>query len=115
MGILVDVPLMDYTYYVHLETVTCFLVLLSAPMQSSQRADHSSVFRLVTSGRHAMHAPLLVRSLVQNFIDQKRAPPAYGAGSDNQGLVFGKFKLIQVIQANMQCCRIYLAFEHSLG
>lgn len=60
-----------------------------------------------------MHAPLLVRSLVQNFIDQKRAPPAYGAGSDNQGLVFGKYKLIQVIQTNMQCFQIYLAFEHS--
>lgn len=103
MGILADVPLLQHTYYVHLEAITCFLMLLSVPMQSLQRADHSSIFRLVTQGRHSMHAPLLVKSLLENFIEQRKAPFPYGADFNNYGLVFGMaYTLyIQNYEANM--------------
>lgn len=89
VGILVDVPLKDFTYSVHLEAVTCLLVLLSVQINSSTRADQSSIYRFIMKGRHAMHAPLLVKSLLQNFIEQEKAPPTYGEHAGHQSVVFG--------------------------
>lgn len=90
VGILVDVPLRDFTYSIHLEAVTCLLVFLSVQIHSGRRADHSYIYQLIMKGKHAIHAPLLIKSLLQNFIDQKKSPPGF---TENQGnsIVLGKF------------------------
>lgn len=89
VGVLVDVPLKDCTYPIHLEAVTCLLVFLSVQIHSTRRADHSHVYQLIMRGRHAIHAPLLIKGLLQNFIDQKKPPPGF---TENQGnsIVLGK-------------------------
>lgn len=89
VGIIVDVPLKDFTYAVHLEAVTCLLALLSVQLHSSRQADQSNIYRLIMKGRHAIHAPLLVKSLLQNFIEQEKAPPTYGGNSSHHSIVFG--------------------------
>lgn len=87
-GVLVDVPLKNVTYPIHLEAVTCILVLLSVQIHSGRRADHSHIYRLIMQGKHAIHAPLLMKSLLQNFIDQKKAPPGF-TGNQSQSVVLG--------------------------
>ncbi|XP_017771961.1 PREDICTED: dymeclin [Nicrophorus vespilloides] len=81
-GIIVDVPLKDITYAVHLEAVTTLLSLLSVQVHTNRRPDQLSIFRLIMKGRHAIHAPLFIKNLLQNFMDQKKAPPGFGS---NQG------------------------------
>lgn len=44
-GIVVDVPLKDFTYAIHLEAITTILVLLSIEIHSNQRPDQSNIFR----------------------------------------------------------------------
>lgn len=88
VGILVDVPLRDFTYAVHLEAVTCLLILLSVQLHSNKRAANSTIYRIVMKGQHAIHSPFLVKNLLQNFIDQEKAPLMYG-GNSNQSFVFG--------------------------
>ncbi|KAK5648996.1 hypothetical protein RI129_003888 [Pyrocoelia pectoralis] len=89
IGIVVDVPLKDFTYAVHLESVTCLLVLLSIHLHSQKKADQCNIYRLIMRGRHAIHAPLLVKSLLFNYIEQQKAPPVYGTNSGNQSIVYG--------------------------
>lgn len=88
MGILVDVPIKDCTYPIHHEAVTCLLILLSIQMHSNRRADQSNIYRLVFKGKHAIHAPLLMKSLLQNYIDQKK-PSAGFMGSQSHSVVLG--------------------------
>ncbi|KAJ8927015.1 hypothetical protein NQ314_020578 [Rhamnusium bicolor] len=83
VGIIVDVPIDDSTYLIHLEAVTCLLVLLSVQFHSGTRSDQSSVYRLVMRGKHVIHAPVLVRSLLTNFINQQKLPPGYGGGQSH--------------------------------
>lgn len=93
VGIIVDVPVNDSTYLIHLEAVTGLLILLSVQFHSGHRSDQSNIYRLIMKGKHVIHAPLLVRSLLTNFINQGKLPPGYG-GTQGQSIVLGKiFKL----------------------
>lgn len=91
MGILVDVPLKDYTYYVHLEAITCLLALLSVHLQTCVRTDQSNIYRLIMRGKHSIHAPLLIKSLLHNFISMEKPPSIYG--SNHHSFVFGMLLL----------------------
>lgn len=77
VGILVDIPLKDCTYPIHHEAVTTLLVFLSVQIHSGRRADQSNIFRLVMRGRHAIHAPLLIKNLLQHYIDQRKPSPGF--------------------------------------
>ncbi|KAF5305088.1 hypothetical protein FQA39_LY09350 [Lamprigera yunnana] len=89
VGVIVDIPLRDFTYAIHLECITCLLILLSVHTHSRRKADESNMYRLMMKGRHAIHAPFLIKSLLQHFIEQKKAPPMYGSTSNQQSIVFG--------------------------
>lgn len=88
VGILVDVPTKDCTYPIHHEAVTCLLVFLSVQMHSGRRADQSNIYRLVMRGKHAIHAPLLMKSLLQNYIEQKKPAPGF-MGNQSHSVVLG--------------------------
>lgn len=81
-GIIVDIPLKEFTYAVHLEAITCLIVLLSVQLHTNKKADQSTIYGLIMKGRQSIHAPLFMKGLVQNFIEQKKAPPTF---STNQG------------------------------
>ncbi|KAL3286907.1 hypothetical protein HHI36_001393 [Cryptolaemus montrouzieri] len=78
---LVDAPIKDSTYAIHLEATTVLLVLLSMPVYSGRRPDDSFIFRLIMKGRHIIHAPLLIKSLMNNFIKQERNSYRFGSGN----------------------------------
>ncbi|XP_067003661.1 dymeclin isoform X2 [Anabrus simplex] len=73
--IVVDVPVKDFTYPIHLEAVNCLLILLSVQMYSQKPASKSYIYRSLMQGRYSIHAPLLVKTLLQHFIAQEKAPP----------------------------------------
>lgn len=82
MGIIVDVPLKNLTYHIHLEAVKILIVLLSVYVHNNYKVDQSIIHKLMMKGRHSIHAPLLVKSLLNNFIEQQKAPNGFGV---NQG------------------------------
>lgn len=88
VGIIVDVPVNDSTYLIHLEAVTCLIIMLSVQYHSGCRSEQSSIYKLIMKGKHVIHAPLLVRSLLTNFINLKKIPPGYGA-TQGYSLVLG--------------------------
>lgn len=88
VGILVDVPLKECTYPIHYEAVTTLLVFLSIQMHSGGRADQSNIYRLIMKGKHAIHAPLLMKSLLQNYIEQKK-PSGGFMGGQSHSVVLG--------------------------
>lgn len=90
VGIIIDVPVNDSTYLIHLEAVTCLLIMLSVQYHSGHRSDQSNIYRLIMRGKHVIHAPLLVRSLLTNFINQGKLPPQYGYSQGHSG-VLGKY------------------------
>nr|XP_023020039.1 dymeclin [Leptinotarsa decemlineata] len=88
VGIIVDVPVEDSTYLIHLEALTCLLVCLSVQFHSGGRSDQSMIYRLIMRGKHVIHAPVLVKSLLTNFISQGKLPPGYG-GNHGHSIVLG--------------------------
>ncbi|XP_069703683.1 dymeclin isoform X2 [Periplaneta americana] len=87
--IVVDVPLKDFTYPLHLESINCLLVLLSVQMFSQQPATKSCIYRSLMQGRYSIHAPLLVKTLLQHFINQDKAPPGLHRSSPGGSVVIG--------------------------
>lgn len=87
--LVVDVPLRDFTYCVHLEAINCLLILLSVTLYSQHRADNSTIYRLVMQGRYAIHAPLLIKTLLQHYMEQKKAPPGLYGNNGGNSIVLG--------------------------
>ncbi|XP_076268126.1 dymeclin isoform X2 [Rhynchophorus ferrugineus] len=79
-NVVVDVPVKDSTYPIHLEAVTSLLVLLSVQYHSGQKSDRSLIYNVVMKGKHVISAPLFIKSLLTNFVNQQSAVAAYGAG-----------------------------------
>ncbi|XP_011309112.1 dymeclin [Fopius arisanus] len=75
--IIIDVPLCEFTYVVHLEAVNCLLVLLSVQLfsQTSATSVYSTVYRIVMTHEASIHAPVVVCTLLHNFAQQEHAPP----------------------------------------
>ncbi|XP_072387855.1 dymeclin [Diabrotica undecimpunctata] len=86
VGIIVDVPIEDSTYLIHLESATCLLICLSIQYHSGGRSDQSIIYRLMMKGKHVIHAPILVKRLMTNFIDQQKMPPGF-SGTDGNSMV----------------------------
>lgn len=72
-----------------MEAINCLLILLSVTLYSQQRADNSTIYRLVMQGRYAIHAPLLIKTLLQHFIEQKKAPAGLYGNSGGNSIVLG--------------------------
>ncbi|XP_063217608.1 dymeclin [Bacillus rossius redtenbacheri] len=87
--IIVDVPVKDFTYPLHLEAVNCLLVLLSVQMFSQTPAAKSCIYRSLMQGRYSIHSPLLIKTLLQHFIDQEKAPAGLLGQSAGGSIVFG--------------------------
>ncbi|XP_044746620.1 dymeclin [Coccinella septempunctata] len=83
VGTLVDVPIKDSTYAIHLEATTTLLVLLSVPIYAGKRPDDCFIYRLIMKGKHIIHAPLLIKKLIANFIKQERNSYRFGSGQGN--------------------------------
>lgn len=76
--ILVDVPLEDHTYNLHLEVINCLLVLLSVQMYTQKPAAKSVIYKNLMQGRASIHSPLLVKTLLGHFVRQGKHPEKSG-------------------------------------
>lgn len=91
--IVVDVPLLDFTYALHVEAINTLLVLLSVQMFSTNTSMNSPIYKSVLQGKCSIHALLFTKSLLQNFVRQDKCPESYyrseGGGSIIIGLASG--------------------------
>ncbi|XP_028033750.1 dymeclin isoform X1 [Bombyx mandarina] len=81
IGLIIDVPVTDNTYYLHLECINTLLVLMSiymfAEVHGQERlVETSLIYRTLFQGRYGMHAPLLVKTLLLNLSSMLAAPPS---------------------------------------
>lgn len=72
--LLVDVPVLSFTYALHLEALNTLLVLLSIQMFQPQPASKFILYRYIMEGRCSIHACLLVKALLRNFSAQQKCP-----------------------------------------
>ncbi|GJQ81413.1 hypothetical protein Trydic_g18278 [Trypoxylus dichotomus] len=54
-GIIVDIPLKEFTYAVHLEAITCLIVLLSIQLHTNKKAEQSSIYRSIMKEKGATY------------------------------------------------------------
>ncbi|CAD0206685.1 unnamed protein product [Chrysodeixis includens] len=93
IGIIIDVPVTDNTYYLHLECINTILVLMSVYMFAgvhgqTRLVDTSLIYRTLFQGRYGMHAPLLVKTLLNNLSNMLAAPPSmFGAHAGGGSLL----------------------------
>ncbi|XP_052742858.1 dymeclin [Bicyclus anynana] len=92
IGLIIDVPITDNTYYLHLECINTLLVLMSVYMFAgvhgqTRLVETSLIFRTLFQGRYGMHAPLLVKTLLSNLSSMMPAPPQFGAQGPGSMLI----------------------------
>jgi len=75
------------------ESTTALLVLLSVQMYSARPAQNSSIYKIVMQKKCAIHALLLTKWLVNNFIKQDPAPND-DSGSIIIGLASGLWNVL---------------------
>jgi len=89
MDILIHVPILDFTYSLHMECLNTLLVLLSVQMFVTSPSLNGKLYDVVMTTSCAEKANSLMRALVQNFIEQ-RPVPAKKVPSDAGGsLILG--------------------------
>ncbi|OXU25724.1 hypothetical protein TSAR_015033 [Trichomalopsis sarcophagae] len=86
--VIVDVPLCEFTYLVHLEAINCLLVLLSVQLFSQTPAEYSTVYRIIMNEELSGHAPVMVCTLLNNFAEQAHAPPGLLTPQPGSSIVF---------------------------
>ncbi|XP_072763721.1 dymeclin [Anoplolepis gracilipes] len=86
--LIIDVPLCEFTYVVHLEAINCLLVLLSVQLFSQTAAEYSTVYRIAMHAHSSQQAPAVVCILLHNFIQQEHAPPGLLTQQPGGSIVF---------------------------
>lgn len=87
--LLVDVPVVSFTYALHLEALNTLLVLLSIQMYQPQSASNFLHYRLIMQGKCSIHACLLMKALLRNYINQEKCPAElFKATSNNSGMLY---------------------------
>ncbi|CAK1593414.1 unnamed protein product [Parnassius mnemosyne] len=92
IGIIIDIPVTDNTYYLHLECLNTLLVLMSVYMFAgvhgqTRLVETSLIYRTLFQGRYGMHAPLLVKTLLMNLSNMAPAPPSMFGTSSGESLL----------------------------
>ncbi|GAB6032050.1 hypothetical protein CHUAL_010419 [Chamberlinius hualienensis] len=98
LELLVDVPVVEITYAIHLEAINALLVLLSVHMFTQSLAVKSHIYKSMMMGKCAIHACLLMKTLLHNYILQLKCPPTFqrnaGSGSFVLGLASGIWSIL---------------------
>lgn len=89
------------TYVLHVETITTLLVLLSVQMYSARPAQKSNIYKTIMNQKCAIHALLLTKGLLTNFIKQEPVPNNE-RGSIVIGLASGLWNVLTLGYSNQQ-------------
>lgn len=95
ISILVDIPVSNETYALHAESITTLLVLLSVQMYSIKPASKSSIYKIIMGKKFSDQSQVLMRNLLNNFLDQAPAPRDDG-GSLIVGLASGLMNVLSL-------------------
>ncbi|XP_038217842.1 dymeclin [Zerene cesonia] len=92
ISLIIDVPITDNTYHLHLECINTLLVLMSVYMfagvhGTTRMVETSLIYRTLFQGRYSMHAPLLVKTLLNNLSNMAAAPPQFGSQGPGSMLI----------------------------
>lgn len=92
IAIIVDTPLSDSTYLIQVEAINALLVLLSVQMYSATPANQSIIYKCLMQKKCSIHALILTKTLLNNFVKQDQMPQE--AGSIIIGLASGLWKVL---------------------
>lgn len=83
ISLIVDMPSNDSSYLLQVEAINNLIVLLSVQMYSNNQASQSYVYRTLMRKKCSIHALVLTKTLLNNFIRQAPVPQEGGS------LIFG--------------------------
>ncbi|CAI9733168.1 Hypothetical predicted protein [Octopus vulgaris] len=87
--LLVDVPVVNFSYALHLEALNTLIVLLSIQMYQPQAASNFAYYRYMMQGKCSMHACLLMKVLLRNYINQEKCPAElFKSNNNNSGMLY---------------------------
>lgn len=90
--IIVDIPLSDSTYQLHVESINTLIILLSIQMYQPQPLKKSIIYRCLMQKKCSIHSLLLIKTLLFNFI--KQLPMPQESGSIIFGLASGLWNVL---------------------
>ncbi|XP_038646426.1 dymeclin isoform X2 [Scyliorhinus canicula] len=73
--LIIELPLLDITYSILLESVTTLLVLLSYQLFQKEIIRESLIYKYLMQGPCVQHTSRIVKTLLYNFIRQEKCPP----------------------------------------
>ncbi|XP_071942367.1 dymeclin-like [Antedon mediterranea] len=88
--ILIEVPVLDFTYMLHLEGITLLLVMLSLQMFIPRVSHESIIYQLLMTSSCSKDAHILIKTLLDHFIEQKLCPDSpFGTDQSGGGFLSG--------------------------
>lgn len=87
--LIVDVPVIDITYAIHLEAINALLVLLSVHMFMQTPAIKSQIYRSMMVGKCSIHACLLMKTILQHYVRQKKCPATFYSNGEGGSIILG--------------------------
>ncbi|XP_051895188.1 dymeclin isoform X2 [Pristis pectinata] len=91
--LIIELPLLDITYSILLESVTTLLVLLSCQLFQKEIIRESVIYKYLMQGQCLQDTSRVVKTLLYNFIRQEKCPPQgtqiFEQTSVGNGLLYG--------------------------
>lgn len=92
ISILVDIPASDSIYFLQVEAINSLIVLLSIQMYSATPSDQSIIYKSLMQKKASIHALILTKTLLINFVKQHPMPDE--GGSIIIGLASGLWRVL---------------------
>ncbi|XP_077993029.1 dymeclin-like [Glandiceps talaboti] len=87
--LLIEIPVVNFTYVIHLETINTLLTLLSVQLYVPRIAHRSIFFQYLMQGKCSKDACPLVKTLLDHIVKHELCPPELYKGSDSGGMLYG--------------------------
>ncbi|XP_014680690.1 PREDICTED: dymeclin-like [Priapulus caudatus] len=88
--IIVDVPVVNFTYNMTMEAMNTLIILCSVQIFKARPTAKSTIFRYLMQGKCSIHACLLVKTLLQHYVRQEKAPDVLQTGGGSYIIGFGQ-------------------------
>ncbi|CAD5111996.1 DgyrCDS1248 [Dimorphilus gyrociliatus] len=85
---IIDIPVLAHTYALQVECINCILILLSLQMFIPVGSKTPELYGFLMKGKSAMHAPLLIKTLLNNIVEKVKCPSFMIQSSDNHGALY---------------------------
>lgn len=98
VDVIINVPISEVTYPIHVEAINTLLVMLSVQMFDPNASESSIFFQVIMKGKCHSNADDLVKVLLKNFIIKEKTPQQLVRVTNEGGsLVFGLGLVLKVL------------------